>query len=88
MAAAISKKSCLGDVEITETLTVLEGVKMAAGVGLSPLIIKSYSSSVVHFILIGISSRGEMTSIISEISTSVDKDNQYRLVYSEISFFS
>ncbi|KAK9180415.1 hypothetical protein WN943_029624 [Citrus x changshan-huyou] len=52
---------------------------MAAGVGLSPLIIKSDSSSVVHFILIGISSRGEMTWIISEISTSVDKDNQYRL---------
>lgn len=39
VAAAASKKPCQGDVEIAETLTILEGVKMAAG-GLSPLIIK------------------------------------------------
>ena len=45
MAAASSKtkKPCQGDVELAETLTILEGVKMAAGVGLSPLIIKSDS---------------------------------------------
>lgn len=43
MAAASSKtkKPCQGDVEIAETLTILEGVKMAVGAGLSPLIIKS-----------------------------------------------
>ena len=80
MAAAASKKPCQGDVEIAETLTILEGVKMAAG-GLSPLIIKADSQSVVHSILIGISSRGELDWIISEIRTLVDKDNQYRVVY-------
>lgn len=67
MAAAATKKPCLGDVEIAEALPILGGVKMAAKAGLSPLIIEFDSKNVVNFILNGISSRGELDWIISEI---------------------
>lgn len=60
MAAAATKKPCLGDVKTPEALAVLEGVKMAAEAGLSPLIIESNSKNVVRFFLNGISSRKEL----------------------------
>ncbi|KAK9192832.1 hypothetical protein WN944_003525 [Citrus x changshan-huyou] len=65
MAAAATKKPCLGDVKTPEALAVLEGVKMAAEAGLSPLIIESNSKNVARFYLNGISSRKELDWIIS-----------------------
>lgn len=60
MAAVTSKKPYFGDVEIAEALAILEGLKLAAEVALSPLLIESDSKNVVNFILKGISSRGEV----------------------------
>ena len=60
MAVAISKKPCLGDVEIAETSAILEGVKLAADVVLSPLLIESDSKNVANFILKDNFSRGEL----------------------------
>ncbi|ESR49361.1 hypothetical protein CICLE_v10033504mg [Citrus x clementina] len=75
MAAATSKKPCLGDVEIAEVLAILEGLKLAAEVTLSPLVIESDSNSVTNFIFKGISSRGELNLIICEIRVLIDQDN-------------
>lgn len=60
MAVAISKKPCLGDVEIAEASVILEGVKLAADVVLSPLLIESDSKNVANFILKDNFSRGEV----------------------------
>lgn len=57
MAAVTSKKPYFGDVEIAEALAILEGLKLAAEVALSPHLIESDSKNVVNFILKGISSR-------------------------------
>ena len=57
MTIATSKKPCLGDMEIAETYTILEGIKLAADVALSPLLIESDSKNVANFILKGHSSR-------------------------------
>lgn len=75
------QKPCLGDVEIAEALAILEGLKLAAEVTLSPLVIESDSKNVTNFILKGISSRGELDWFISEIRALIDKDTQYRVVY-------
>lgn len=82
MVAATSKKPCLGDVEITEVvLAILEGLKLAAEVALSPLVIESDSNSVTNFIFKGFSSRKELDRIICEIKILIDQDNEYRVVY-------
>ena len=60
IAVATSNKSCLRDVEITEAYAILERIKLAADVALSPLFIESDFKNVVNFILKGHSSRGEM----------------------------
>ncbi|GAY69209.1 hypothetical protein CUMW_270170 [Citrus unshiu] len=48
MATATSKKPCLGDVEIAEAYTILEGIKLAADVALSPLLVESDSKNVAY----------------------------------------
>ncbi|KAK9219646.1 hypothetical protein WN943_008292 [Citrus x changshan-huyou] len=60
MAVAISKKPCLADVEIAETSAILEGIKLAVNVVLSPLFIESDSKNVASFILKDNFSRGEL----------------------------
>ncbi|XP_052288651.1 uncharacterized protein LOC127899334 [Citrus sinensis] len=82
MVAATSKKPCLGDVEIAEAYTILEGIKLAADVALSPLLVESDSKNVTNFILKGHSSRGELDWIISEIGAFTrQKNNQYKVAY-------
>lgn len=46
-------EACSGDVEIAEALVILEGLKLAAEVVLSPLLIESDSKNVVNFVLKG-----------------------------------
>ncbi|GAY44284.1 hypothetical protein CUMW_081010, partial [Citrus unshiu] len=48
MTIATSKKPCLGDMEIAETYAILEGIKLAADVALSPLLIESDSKNVAY----------------------------------------
>ncbi|KAH9697855.1 putative reverse transcriptase/RNA-dependent DNA polymerase [Citrus sinensis] len=75
MATATSKKPCLGDVEIAEAYTILEGIKLAADVALSPLLVESDSKNVTNFILKGHSSRGELDWIISkDVEDAYDLD--------------
>lgn len=81
MAAATSKKPCLGDVEITKASVILEGIKLAADVALSPLLIESDSKNVVNFILNGTSSRGELDWILYEIRVMIEQNNQYQMTY-------
>lgn len=69
-------EACSGDVEIAEALVILEGLKLAAEVVLSPLLIKSDCKNVVNFVLKGISSRGELDLILGEIEALMEQNNQ------------
>ena len=81
MAAATSKKLCLGDVEIMEASVILEGIKLAVDATLSPLLIECDSKNVVNFILNGTSSREELDWILYEIRVMIKQKNQYKMAY-------
>lgn len=81
MAAATSKKPCLWDVEITEASVILEGIKLAVDVALSPLLIGFDSKNVVNFILNGTSSREELDWILYDIRVMIEQNNQYQMAY-------
>lgn len=72
--------------EIAEALAMLEGLKLAAEIALSPLLIKSDSKNTVNFVLKGISSRGEPDWILGEIRALMEQNNQHRMAYTPRSY--
>ncbi|KAL9409651.1 hypothetical protein AB3S75_047964 [Citrus x aurantiifolia] len=77
MAASSSRRCFFGDIEFAEASEILEGIKLAEDLGLTPLVVQSDSINVIRLMSRKINSNLEIDWVIYEISAFICKKNMF-----------
>ncbi|GAY41190.1 hypothetical protein CUMW_057530 [Citrus unshiu] len=77
MTASNYRRRFFGDIELAEASAILEGIKLAENLGLTPLVVESDSINVIRLMSRKINSNLEIDWVISEISAFICKKSLF-----------